>query len=931
MLTAHTRYLSVTALVTAVAAGALTGQDPVTRPPPIRPGPRDSIQRPDSMPLAVDTALAGGLGLPTQPSRDFPQMDSIIQRLLEREGYSATRYASDSLTLFAATDVIRLKGSALVERETSKLEADSISFQQDDCLMVAYGEPALFDGETVLVGGGMRYDTCERQGIVSRALTKFNQMGIDWYLRGELAVDSAATRMYGAKNQVTTCDHPNPHYHFTASNVKWVSNNMLVARPAVLYVRDVPVMWLPFIWQDMRKGRRSGILVPRFGVNDLVRPNSGYRRHLTNFGYYFAISDYLDLRLSLDWFAGNYTAVNGQIRYNWLTQFMTGDLAVSRVFEEGIEGQPGGRSLRVQWTHNQSFNQRTRLTASVDYATSSKIIERNSVDPLVQTATLGSRINFSKQFDWGTFSAGASRSQDLSSGTVTQNLPNLSLSPAPVNFGQSITWSPSFSLSRSQTLDQKTSTRFPLPPVAGQPRDSTLLVDATTTSFRVGTPLRIGSWNWRNDFSVMDSWSNRPEGPIYLFDPDNPTDSTTVFYSERQETAIDWNTGINLPILFASSWKLQPSVGIQNTTSGAFMIRNRNTGGAFVTQGKRLSFSASSSPALFGFFPGVGPISRIRHSLSPRVTWNYQPAADVPEAYARAVAGPGGNPNLKSRPIHTISFSLSQTFEGKLRPQPGDTTSDPRNAPKIKLLNIQTSSITYDFEQAKDSGFVNGWTTSSLTNSFTSDLLRGFTLSIAHDLWDGTPGKDSTRFDPVLTSISARFSLSGATISNILALFTGGDARVRQEEEEPVGEEEMFQPAGTATSAPRGLDYNTGRMGARSLGGTGFRSSITYDERHQRPRMRNGVLQDEPPDRNLGLQVGFSPSENWSLSWNTQYNITDGEFGQHVLRLDRQMHRWRATFSFVKSPNGNFAFNFFISLRDQPDLKFQYDQQTVNR
>jgi hypothetical protein len=43
------------------------------------------------------------------------------------------------------------------------------------------------------------------------------------------------------------------------------------------------------------------------------------------------------------------------------------------------------------------------------------------------------------------------------------------------------------------------------------------------------------------------------------------------------------------------------------------------------------------------------------------------------------------------------------------------------------------------------------------------------------------------------------------------------------------------------------------------------------------------------------------------------------------------MHRWRATFSFVKSPNGNFAFNFFISLRDQPDLKFQYDQQTVNR
>jgi lipopolysaccharide assembly outer membrane protein LptD (OstA) len=306
--------------------------------------------------VPVDTALALGLGLPTQPSRAFPATDSVIQELLTREGYGTTRYAADSLTLFSETNLIRLKGSALVERETSKLEADSISFQQDECLMLAQGEPALFDGETVLVGGGMRYDTCERQGIVSEALTKFNQMGVDWYLRGELAVDSAATRMYGAGNEVTTCDHPNPHYHFSAHNVKWVSNNMLVARPAVLYVRDVPVMWLPFIWQDMRQGRRSGILVPRFGVNDLVRPNSGYRRHVTNIGYYFAINDYMDFQASLDWFAGNYTAINGQIRYNWLTQFMTGDLAVSRVFEEGIEGSPGARSLRVQWSHRAQFH-----------------------------------------------------------------------------------------------------------------------------------------------------------------------------------------------------------------------------------------------------------------------------------------------------------------------------------------------------------------------------------------------------------------------------------------------------------------------------------------------------------------------------------------------------------------------------------------------
>jgi hypothetical protein len=47
------------------------------------------------------------------------------------------------------------------------------------------------------------------------------------------------------------------------------------------------------------------------------------------------------------------------------------------------------------------------------------------------------------------------------------------------------------------------------------------------------------------------------------------------------------------------------------------------------------------------------------------------------------------------------------------------------------------------------------------------------------------------------------------------------------------------------------------------------------------------------------------------------------------VRLDRDLHDWRATFSFVQSPNGNFLFNFFIQLIDQPDIKFEYDQRNL--
>jgi hypothetical protein len=111
-----------------------------------------------------------------------------------------------------------------------------------------------------------------------------------------------------------------------------------------------------------------------------------------------------------------------------------------------------------------------------------------------------------------------------------------------------------------------------------------------------------------------------------------------------------------------------------------------------------------------------------------------------------------------------------------------------------------------------------------------------------------------------------------------------------------------------------------------------FNASFTYDD--DRPRPRAGAAGDSPgspTNRTLGVQFGFSPSANWTVSWNTQYNLTTREFGQHVVRLDRDLRRWHATFSFVKAPNGNFAFNFFINLIDQPELKFQYDQQTVRR
>jgi Tat protein translocase TatC len=922
--------IGVTVLVAAALSlwsGTAEAQEPARPPPPDSAVPGRLPG--DTLPQPLDTAAARRLGLPSAPSRSLPGADSVLQALMRLEGYTAIRYAADSITLFGESREVLLRGSGLVEREGSILEADTVSFLQAECRMLARGDPALFDEGTVLVGAGMRYNTCDYRGIVSAALTSFQQSGVTWYLRGGIGVDSASMRMYAGSSSVTSCDQPTPHYHFAAGRVKWVSNSIMVARPAVLYVKDVPILWLPFIFQDMRQGRRSGFLIPRFGLADLVRPTEGYQRTISNIGYYVALSDYLDLQASFDWFSGNYRAVNGQVRYRWLDRFLSGGISISRIFESGQDDLPGAKSLRLQWNHQQSFDARTKLTAGVDFATSARVVQRNTVDPLVQTANLNSRGTFNKQFGWGTLSLGGSRSQDLSNGGVSQTLPSLSLTPRPLNFGEVLTWSPSLSITRTQTLDQTPGVEVLGPPAAGLEQVDSIFPDTRTTQMSFRTPLRIGRWNWQNDIRYSDFLTTRPPLPVTLPDPDNPDDSVTLFFSEDFRTEFDWNTGIGLPTIFPSSWKIQPSVGIRNTTSGPFLLRNRFTNGDFVSQGKRFSFGVGVTPTVFGFFPGFGPIQRIRHSLSPVISWSYAPSATVPEAFARAL-DPTGRVRRESPTLHTVSASLFQTFEAKLKPPADDTTgqAEPR---KIKLLTIQTSAIGFDFVQAKEEGRT-GWTTQTLTNRFTSDLLPGFSISTTHDLWDGRVGSDTSDFDPFLTSLSARFSITGRTIGGILGLFTGKEP---PPDEGPqvagvLSPEEFIQPAGTGLGPRPGLDGSIEAIGGPP-GRGGFRAAITFDERRARRPDDATVAPASTDNRTLGFNISFQPTNDWSVSWSTQYNFTDKEFGQHILRLDRDLHRWRATFAFTKAPNGNVAFNFFISLTDQPEVKFQYDQRSVSR
>jgi hypothetical protein len=86
-----------------------------------------------------------------------------------------------------------------------------------------------------------------------------------------------------------------------------------------------------------------------------------------------------------------------------------------------------------------------------------------------------------------------------------------------------------------------------------------------------------------------------------------------------------------------------------------------------------------------------------------------------------------------------------------------------------------------------------------------------------------------------------------------------------------------------------------------------------------------------PTTATLQSNLSTPITQNWFTGWQTTYDFQTRKFASHAVNLERQMHDWRATFSVLHAPNGNFAFSFFIALKAQPDLKFDYNRQSYPR
>jgi len=940
-----------------------------------------------SRPPGVDSTLFvpdSTVGQPRVTPTPQPQAaDSFMAALLALPGYAVSLYSGGEARFDAETQRMTLIGG---EESPAELRQDGMTvtaldtINLADSLLWTAGETVTErPGEEPVRSSNIIYDRREDRGTAYDAHTTMTQ-GATWVMDGDLPAILPDT-VFGHDINFTSCEETEPHYHFSAREFKAIGGNWFVARNVTLNFDDVPVFWLPFIFQSTESGRHSGILMPRFGVNDIVRTSRGHTRRVSNVGFFWAINDYADATFAGDWWSDNFTALTGAFRYRVTQKFLNGSANVRRFWRVN-----GGRELSFDTRHNWTVDERTQLRVSARYASSSSFVRQNSFDPREVTQSINSDGGLNRRFDWGDLSVSANRRQFLSDDRVEMTLPTANLSlktltlfSAPssrARFFNNMTWSGSARYRRS-TVDR-----------ASQLLDmyTRSLADEVRTTSSISSALNLGGLSWSQSLTFMETADL--DLPAAIAFPGDTLGPPAMGFVDLATADITWNTSLNYQQRLIGTTTFTPSLQMSGAARRSDEIPEASS---FVSGPRRLSFGARLKSDIYGYYGGFAGLEAIRHKISPSISYAYAPktvATDIQETVFGAA-------NAFARNLITIGFN--QTFEAKRAETDEDDADGPeeigldleedllapdsiRNAradslltlqdapvglpaddPRdvggpgrlpasrvVRLLTINTSVVSYDFVRARKEGHrLEGFTTTRMRNQIGSDFFRGLQLSVEHDLFgtEDRGGEGRRVFDPVLSQLNLSFAMSSTSgvVRALGRLFGGGgdlqsgaagsteadSAAALADSDEldpsldnignisPTDESSIIPGAGSDDVVGQGPQRAERRRGGA------WNANFSYSLN----RSRDSFL---PASQLLQMGIRLKPTEKWDLVWRTSYDIEAGKFADHSIRLTRDLHRWQANFGYSQTATGNWVFRFEVSLTDNRDLKFDYDQRSTD-
>jgi LPS-assembly protein len=221
-----------------------------------------------------------------------------------------------------------------LRRGDTTLTADEVVYDRTNGVAEARGNVVLTDPQGTVAGTFARLDLEDESGWVDRADADFQA---SQYLLKAGRLEKKGGPCYSVANGVfTTCrcgGLEKPSWSIASRQTDVELEGAGVARGVTFRVKDVPVLYVPYLIFPANTERQSGLLIPRIGFSN--RRGFQYEQP-----FYWAINKSTDATVALDVETEARIGVTGEFRYERSRQTRGG--FVGAYFTEAIRGRTRG-------------------------------------------------------------------------------------------------------------------------------------------------------------------------------------------------------------------------------------------------------------------------------------------------------------------------------------------------------------------------------------------------------------------------------------------------------------------------------------------------------------------------------------------------------------------------------------------------------------
>ena len=587
--------------------------------------------------------------------------------------------AKDSLTYTAATSQAKLYGDSKVKYQNMDLASEKIFMSLDSNIVHAegrldsttqetIGSPVFKMGSDEYQTGPMSFNFKSKKGLIKDVYTQQDE----GFLTSELSKRGPEGEMYIQHGRYTTCDDPHPDFYLAMSRAKVRPGKDVVFGPTYLVVADVPLpLAVPYGFFPFTKSYSSGLIMPTYGDES----NKGF--YLRDGGYYFAISDKMDLKLLGEIYTKGSWGVTATSNYRKRYRYNGSFLVSYQNSVTGDKNMPDYQKttdFKLTWNHSQDAKAHPvrSFTARVNY--SSQSYEQNNLTSMYnpQTRTQSTRtsaVGFNTSFS----SIGMSLN---SSANLTQNMKDSTLSIELPTIG--ITIAQFYPFKRKKA--------------AGQQRWYEKISMSYTGNFKN----QINNVKEDRLFhtNLAKDWQNGMQHSI-------PIKATFSVFGFLNVTPSFNFTDRTLFRKQEKHWDTDAQKEVTDTLTGFYNVYDWSTG---VSVDTKLYGFYTPSRKLFG-----DKIQAIRHVFTPMVSFSYAPDfGDECYGYYKTYTKTDADGNVsfvEYRPydinIYTapgkgkkglINFDIKNNLEMKIK-----SDDDSTGLKKISLIDELGASMSYNF------------------------------------------------------------------------------------------------------------------------------------------------------------------------------------------------------------------------------------------